>query len=89
MEFQKHSTEVSRLLQELSNSKDQRKILNLVGSLSAILIEQNYPYIPKMVQQVKKVNDNMEGNGVVHIQLKMFKGDVQEAVFHEITKLKF
>jgi len=42
-----------------------------------------------MVQQVKKVNDNMEGNGVVHIQLKMFKGDVQEAVFHEITKLKF
>lgn len=89
MEFQKHSTEVSRLLQELSNSKDQRKILNLVGSLSAILIEQNYPYIPKMVQQVKKVNENMEGNGVVHIQLKMFKGDVQEAVFHEITKLKF
>lgn len=81
--------EVPQLLAKIKNCKDDTELLKLVGDLSLKLIETNYPYVPRLIQQVKQVNTNMEGNGVVHLELKMFRGDVTEAVFHEVTRLKF
>lgn len=81
--------EVPQLLAKIKNCKDDAELLKLVGDLSLKLIETNYPYVPRLIQQVKQVNTNMDGNGVVHLELKMFRGDVTEAVFHEVTRLKF
>lgn len=81
--------EVPQLLAKIKSCKDDAELLKLVGDLSLRLIETNYPYVPRLIQQVKQVNTNMEGNGVVHLELKMFRGDVTEAVFHEVTRLKF
>lgn len=81
--------EVPQLLAKIKNCKDDAELLKLVGDLSLKLIETNYPYVPRLIQQVKQVNTNMGGNGVVHLELKMFRGDVTEAVFHEVTRLKF
>lgn len=76
-------------LAQIKNCKDDVKMLDLIGSLALDLIENNYPYVPKVIAQVKKAKENMDGNGVIHIELKMYKGDITEAVFHEVTKLKF
>lgn len=82
-------TDITPLLAQIKMCKDDTKLLDLIGNLSMVLIENNYPYVPRMIAQVKRVNDEMEGNGVVHLELKMYKGDVVEAVFHEVTKVKF
>lgn len=76
-------------LAQIKNCKDDVKMLDLIGSLALDLIENNYPYVPKVIAQVKKAKENMDGNGVIHVELKMYKGDITEAVFHEVTKLKF
>lgn len=76
-------------LAQIKTCKDDAKLLDLIGSLALDLIENNYPYVPKVIAQVKKANESMDGNGVVHIELKLYKGAVTEAVFHEVTKLKF
>lgn len=81
--------EIPQLLARIKGCKDDAELLSLVGDLSLKLIENNYPYVPRVIAQIAKVNDNMGGNGVVHLELKMYKGDVTEAVFHEVTKLRF
>lgn len=77
------------LLSKIKGCKDDKQLLSLVGDLSGILINNNYPYVEKLIEQINRVNDNMNGNGTVHVELKIFKGEVQEAVFHEVTKVKF
>lgn len=81
--------EIPQLLLRIKACKDDTELLKLVGDLALKLIETNYPYIPRVIQQVRQTNQNMDGNGVVHLELKMFKGEITEAVFHEVTKLKF
>lgn len=81
--------EIPQLLLRIKACKDDTELLKLVGDLALKLIETNYPYIPRVIQQVRKTNESMDGNGVVHLELKMFKGEITEAVFHEVTKLKF
>ena len=77
------------ILAMIQKAKDEQQVLDHIADLTAILIEKNYPYMPGIIKQLKKTNEAMNGNGIVHIELKLFKGEVQEAVFHEITKIKF
>lgn len=76
-------------LAQIKSCKDDAKLLDLVSKLSMTLIENNYPYVPKIINQLRKVNEDMEGNGVVHIELKVYKGQITEGVFHEVTKCRF
>lgn len=77
------------ILAEIQKAKGNEKVLDLIADLTSILIERNYPYMPSIIKQIKKTNENMGGNGIVHVELKLYKGEIQEAVFHEVTKVKF
>lgn len=76
-------------LAKIKACKDDAVLLELVSELALTLVQNNYPYVPKIISQVTKINEGMNGNGVVHLELKMYDGKVTEGVFHEITKFKF
>lgn len=76
-------------IDKIKNCNSEEELMDLLGSLSMELLEKNYPYIPRIISQVRSINDGMEGNGVVHLELKIYKGEVSEATFHEVTKVKF
>ena len=82
-------TDIYPMLAQIKVCKDDDKLLDLIGSLSLALVENNYPYVPRVIAQVKRVNEEMNGSGVVHLELKMYNGKIIEGVFHEITKVKF
>lgn len=81
--------DVYPILAQIKTCKDDAKLLDLISAASMSLIQNNYPYIPRIIQQVKKINESMSGNGVVHLELKMYNGDITEGVFHEVTKIRF
>jgi hypothetical protein len=76
-------------IESIRSIRSDTELLDYIGRVSAELIEKNYPYVPRVVEQIKRINEQMGGNGIVHIELKIYQGKVTEAVFHEVTKLKF
>lgn len=71
-------------ISELMKIDDKSRFSKQLGDVLAILIENNYPYIPKIAQQVKEVD-----SGMVNVELKVVDKRVVQAVFHNLVKVSF
>ena len=66
---------------QLMKIKDRAKFVKELGDVSALLIENNYPWVPETVSKVKKLKD-----GQVSLTLRVKDKRVVTAVFTEFTK---
>lgn len=88
-DFLKSDEEIASRIRRLIEIEDELEFAKLFVETMAIVIDRNYPYMTRIINQVKESEERMEGYGDIVIQLRMWNGKMQQAVFNEVTKIKF
>lgn len=71
------------------NIKDEQTFSQELGELLSLALEVNKPYLVKIDRNIHKQIKEMDGKGNIVINLKIYEGNVQQAVFTQMTKVSF
>jgi hypothetical protein len=78
------SMTLDQMIDGLMKERNRVSFIKELGDLTTVLISMNYPFLPTIADKIKNTPD-----GEINITLKTYKGKVQSALFHEITKVSY